>query len=102
MNMRRLCWTLLLPFLLLFAQQGELRHEYGHYAQAAKSCQKAPAAIDDCPLCLAYAHLAGAATTAIAPPTLLAGLAFHFAIEFASASVESEAASPRNRGPPLI
>lgn len=100
--MRRLCWTLLLPFLLLFAQQGELRHEYGHYAQAARSCQKAPAAIDPCPLCLAYAHLAGAASADIAPPALLADLAFHFAPAFAPASVDSEAASPRNRGPPLL
>ena len=102
MNMRRLCWTFLLPLLLLFAQQGELRHEYGHYAQAAKSCQKAPAAVDQCPLCLAYAHLAGAVTPGIAPPTLLADLAFHFAPTFASASVDGEAVSRRNRGPPLL
>jgi len=100
--MRKLYWSLLLPFLLLFAQQGELRHEYSHYAQAARSCQKAPSAIDPCPLCLAYAHLAGTASTDIAPPTLLAGLAFHFAPALALASVDSEAASPRNRGPPLV
>ena len=102
MNTRRLSWTFLLPFLLLFAQQGELRHEYGHYAQAAKTCQKAPAAIDHCPLCLAYAHLAGAASTAIAAPVLLADLAFHFAPVFAPSSVDRQAALPRNRGPPLL
>ena len=101
-NVRRLSWTLLLPLLLLFAQQGELRHEYGHYAQAATSCQKAPAAIELCPLCLAYAQLAGAASTDIAPPMLLAGLAFHFGPAFASASVASGAPTPRNRGPPLL
>ena len=100
--MRRLCWTLLLPFLLLSAQQGELRHEYGHYAQAARSCQKAPATIEPCPLCLAYAHLAGAASTDVAPPTLLGDLAFHFAPAFVLTSVDSQAAPPRSRGPPSL
>jgi hypothetical protein len=100
--MRKLYWSLLLPFFLLFAQQGELGHEYGHYAQAARSCQKAPASSDHCPLCLAYAHLAGAAKTDIAAPALLSDLAFHFARAFDVASVDGEAALPRSRGPPFL
>ena len=100
--MRKLYLSLLLPFLLLFAQQGELRHEYGHYAQAARSCQKAPPGIDHCPLCLAYAHLAGAAKIDIAAPWLLSDLAFHFAPAFDVTSVDGEAASPRSRGPPSL
>jgi hypothetical protein len=100
--MRKLYWSLLLPFFLLFAQQGELQHEYGHYAQAARSCQKAPPGIDHCPLCLAYAHLAGAAKADIAAPALLSNLAFHFAAAFAVASVDVEATSPRSRGPPFL
>ncbi len=101
-SMRRLCGSLLLPLALLFAQQGELRHEYGHYAQAAGSCQKAPPGVDHCPLCLAYAHLAGAAKTDIAAPALLSDLAFHFARAFDVASVDGEAASARSRGPPPL
>ena len=100
--MRKLYWSLLLPFFLLFAQQGELRHEYGHYTQAARSCQKAAASIDHCPLCLAYAHLAGAAKADVAAPVLLSDLAFHFASAFAFGNVDGEATSPRSRGPPSL
>jgi hypothetical protein len=100
--MHKLYWSLLLPFFLLFAQQGELRHEYGHYAQATRSCQKAPPSIDHCPLCLAYAHLAGAAKTEIAASALLSDLAFHFARALNVASVDGEAALPRSRGPPFL
>lgn len=100
--MRRLSWALLLPFLLLFAQQGELRHEYSHYAKAAARCQKAPAAADHCPLCLAYAQLAGAATSDVAPPALVANLAFHFAPPLRIISVDGEATLPRSRSPPAL
>lgn len=31
--MRKLSWVLLLPLLLLFAQQGQLLHEYTHDAR---------------------------------------------------------------------
>jgi hypothetical protein len=102
MTLRSLHWALLLPLFLLFAQQGELRHEYGHTAQAAKSCQKAPPSNAHCPLCLAYATLAGAAKTDFVAPTLLSHLAFHFAPAFDVASADGEAASPRSRGPPYL
>ena len=98
--MRKLYWALVLPLFLLFAQQGELHHEYGHYAKSALSCEKAPAGSDHCPLCLAYAHLAGAAKTEVAAPVLLSDLAFHFAAAIDVASVDRQAASPRSRGPP--
>jgi len=101
-KLRRLRWALLLPLFLLFAQQGELRHEYGHYAQAATSCLKAPPSNAHCPTCLAYASLAGAAKTDIVAPALLSHLAFHFAPAFDVASVDGEAASPRSRGPPRL
>ena len=101
-TMRKLSWTLLLPFLLLFAQQGELRHEYGHYAEQAASCKKAPVDADHCLQCLAYAQIAGAANSDLAPAMLLAGLAFHFAPALAVASADVEAVSPRSRGPPSL
>jgi hypothetical protein len=100
--MRKLSWALLLPFFLLFAQQGELRHEYSHYHQTPAGSQKRwPADSGHCPLCLAYAHLAGAATTDIAPPTLLSNLRFQLAPALDVASHTGKAATPRSRGPPL-
>ncbi len=100
--MTKLSWALLLPLLLLFAQQGELRHEYGHYAKAATSCQKAPADTDQCPLCLAYAHLAGAIKTGVAGSSLLTDLAFHRPGAVEVASADDDAALPRSRGPPFL
>ena len=101
--MRKLSWALVLPFLLLFAQQGELLHEYGHYSRPISSSQKkAPAGPDHCPLCLAYAHLSGTARTEVVAPTLLSGLAFHFGAAFEVASADTEVASPRSRGPPPL
>lgn len=100
-NMRKLSWTLLLPIFLLFAQQGELRHEYSHYAEQSKSC-KAPANADHCLECMAYAQIAGAAKADVGQAILLTGLAFHFAPSFAVAGVDSEAVSPRSRGPPAL
>jgi hypothetical protein len=100
--MRKLFWALLLPFFVLFAQQGELRHEYSHYAKSASSCKKAPSDTDHCPLCLAYAQLAGTAKADVAPLALLANLAFHFAPTLRVASVDGEATLPRSRGPPSL
>jgi len=99
--MRKLYWALLLPLFLLFAQQGELRHEYSHYQEArAGSQEKAPVDSDHCQLCLAYAHLSGVAKTEVAANVLLADVTFHFAPAIESAGVAAEAANPRSRGPP--
>ena len=100
--MRKLSWALLLPFFLLFAQQGELRHEYSHYARSASSCEKAPASADHCPLCLAYASLAGSAKADVIPLALLPTLTFHFARPLRIASIDGESSLPRSRGPPPL
>jgi len=99
--MRKLYWALVLPLFLLFAQQGELRHEFSHYAEAlAGSRTKAPVGSDHCPSCLAYAHLSGVAKAEVAATALLADVTFHFAPATESAGLAAEAASPRSRGPP--
>lgn len=99
--MRKLYWALLLPLFLLFAQQGELRHEFSHYEQALSGSQKkAPVDADHCQSCLAYAHLSGIAKTEVAASALLADATFHFAAAVESAGVAAEAGSPRSRGPP--
>lgn len=101
-TVRKLSWALLLPFFLLFAQQGELRHEYSHHAKSALSCQKAPAQADPCPLCLAYAPLAGTGKADVAPLALQPNLAFHSARPLRVASIHGESTVPRSRGPPSL
>ena len=101
--MRKLYWALVLPLFLLFAQQGELRHAYNHYSQAsARSEEKAPVDADHCQLCLAYAHLSGAAKTEVAATVLLVDVAFHLVPAIQSAGLDAEATSPRSRGPPSL
>jgi hypothetical protein len=100
--MRKLSWTLLLPLLLLFGQQGELRHEYSHYAELQTSCKKAPPTPDTCATCLAYSHITGAAKTEVVAAGLLSNLAFHFAPAIEIVSADNEALSPRSRGPPSL
>ena len=99
---RRLRWALLMPIVLLLAQQGALVHEYGHRVVASASGSKeAPAAPDRCPVCLAYAHLCGAVAVDAAVVPLLSHLAFHFAPRNVGASIDPRLAEPRNRGPPV-
>ena len=101
--MRRLYWALVLPLFLLFAQQGELRHELSHYAEALAGSQtKAPVDSDHCQTCLAYAHLSGVAKTEVAATVLLGDVTFHFAPAVEGAGVAAEATRPRSRGPPVL
>ena len=100
--MRKLSWTLLLPFFLLFAQQGEVRHEYGHYDKQASSCQKAPVDVDHCLQCLAYAQIGCAAQANSAPAILLSGLSFRLDSDRSVAGADGEVISPRSRGPPAL
>lgn len=100
MKLRRLYWTLLLPVLLVLAQQGQLRHEYSHYAKPVGAQKKTPPGPDHCPLCLAYAHLGGAAKTELPPAALAANLSFHFASSPEVAEIHVTGLAPRSRGPP--
>ncbi len=104
--MKKLAWVLLLPLFLLFAQQGQLLHEYTHDGRPVSSAQfeqkKAPATPEHCPLCLAYAHLAGVARPDLSAPTFLSDLDFHFPAVVAVASADTPAAPPRSRDPPSL
>ncbi len=102
MAMRKLYWTLLLPFLLLFAQQGGLHHSYSHDRVQASSCQKAPVVADHCLECLAYAQIAGVAKADFPSPVLLAGLSFRLEGSPGLASADSSLIAPRSRGPPVL
>ncbi len=98
--MRKLSWTLLLPFLMLFAQQGGLQHSYSHDRVQASSSQKAPVDADHCLQCLGYAQIASLAKADFLTPALLAGLSFRLASSPRLASAENSLVPPRSRGPP--
>jgi hypothetical protein len=100
-DMRKPFWTLLLPLLLLFAQQAELRHEYSHHAGRTASCKK-PVPADTCSTCLACAHVTAAAKPEVTFGRLLSNLSFHFAPATQVAHAGDNVASPRNRGPPTL
>lgn len=100
--MRKLSWTLLLPFLLLFVQQGEWRHAFGHDSRLASSCAKAPAEIHHCPGCLAFAQIGGAASAEGLTPALLSGLSFSRPVRRQVASADGDPVTARSRGPPVL
>ena|SRR5437870_5974 len=103
-NTRRLYLVLLLPLLLLFAQQAALTHEFSHFAspqsQAPKQDKKLPGN-SFCPDCVAFAQLAGAMPCHIAP--LVAIAVDHFAVHRGFvALLATKLALQRNRGPPFF
>lgn len=105
--MRRLSLTgflrsLVLPMLLLMAQQGALLHELSHYRAAeAQDDGDTRHTGGPCALCLAFADIESAATPAVVPLLLLAQLSF---LLVPAAIVTARAATPparRSRGPPV-
>lgn len=100
--MRKLSWTLLLPFLLLFVQQGAMRHEYSHYLKQASSSEKAPVDADHCLQCLAFAQIGSIAQADAPTPALLSGLSFELEGHAPVSSAESLLTTPRSRGPPVL
>jgi hypothetical protein len=104
--MRKLLLALLLPVVLLLSQQGAMTHEVGHIADfVAQAGGKAPAGQQpgdlQCEACLAFAHLAGIATTQVVPPALLS-FSFHFRVIEAPAFIAADAPAARSRGPPVL
>ncbi len=100
--MRKLSWSLLLPFLLLFVQQAELHHEYSHYAKQTTGCDKAPASVDHCLECLGFAQIGGTATAERPQLLLLSGLSFGLEASAGLGGAEANPVSPRSRGPPAL
>ncbi len=100
--LRRLCSSVLLPLLLLLAQQGALLHELSHYAAddaPARRNGQHPQA-EHCQLCLAYAQIAPAPAPGQLAPQLLAGLRFERTATISAGLDSAAAPAPRSRGPP--
>jgi len=105
---RRLHWSrlfrsLLVPLLLVIAQQGAMLHELSHYAptEAVGDSKKQSPRGDVCELCLAFAQIGSAAPapSVVAPllPDLIHELAPVKPVRLEAAELPAE----RSRGPPL-
>jgi hypothetical protein len=100
-SMRKLYLSLVLPLLMLLAQQGAVRHEISHlgggHPPAAQGKQQPVDKL--CESCLAFAHLAAAAKPDVAalPPAPASHRAFDAE---AHAFVAADTPAQRSRGPP--
>jgi len=105
--MRKLLLSFLLPLVFLLSQQGAVMHELSHltgFASEGASGQGStghPAGDLQCEACLAFAHLAGAATAHVVPPALLS-FSFQVPANEAPAFIAADAPTARSRGPPVL
>jgi hypothetical protein len=105
---RRLTLSVLLPFILLFSQQGALLHELSHWhsasspAKAEARAEAASADTDICRDCLSFAQVAGLAQFDLPALPSSAGLQYHFLSESSRSVAEASTPALRTRGPPLF
>jgi hypothetical protein len=103
LRLHKLCFGLLLPLLLLLAQQGAVLHELGHHISPAGHetfGDTAHGGLEACDLCLGFAQLGSTATMASARTPLLAALSFHLAPAALPTFRAAEAPALHSRGPP--
>jgi hypothetical protein len=100
--------SLLLPILLLLAQQGAVLHELGHFAadvEQAQSRGKQPGPQQPpgapCEKCVVFAHLLGAVAPSI-PAIVVPQLTFVLFGRVVEAQRSADSPSARNRGPPVV
>lgn len=101
---RKLCRSLLFPFLLLLAQQGALLHELSHYDAPATQDRnkKQSSRVEACELCLGFAQVDAAATPDVVVSPLRADLSYHAVRMPATHVGRVLRPSRRNRGPPPL
>jgi hypothetical protein len=100
----KVCRSLLLPLLLLFAQHGELLHELSHYAkpEAQQDGGKQHPQAGHCHLCLAFAQVDSTAAPDAVAVHLLGDLSFLQATAALASDRTAERPARRNRGPPTF
>lgn len=102
-SLLKLLRTLLIPLMLLFAQQGALLHGLSHIGteqtqpQGGKKHTTAP-----CQLCQAFSQIESAENAGAEPLPLLPGLSFALRPSPLPASHAAARLGPNNRGPPLF
>ena len=100
---RQLLRSLVLPLLLLVAQQGAVLHELSHVTGTeSHDSKKQSSRSDACDLCLAFAHVGAAAAPqpVSAPP--LADLTHQLTPVHPVYQEASELPAQRSRSPPLF
>jgi hypothetical protein len=104
--MRKLYLSLILPLLMLLAQQGAVWHEIGHLngedapASSTEQQQDKKLPIDKlCATCLSFAQLGGAAKSEV-PALNLLTFSFGLVQTAQASAITADAPALRNRGPP--
>jgi hypothetical protein len=103
--MRKLYLSLVLPFLMLLAQQGAVWHEIGHLsgddtpATSTEQQDKKPPTDKLCKVCLSFAQVSGVAKSEV-PAFNLLSFGFGFMPTVATFAITADAPALRNRGPP--
>jgi hypothetical protein len=104
MNTSRIRLALILPLLLVFAQQGALLHELSHIHRVGSEQLRYEDNNHGDKLCETCAAFAQVGNPASAPTAILpcAAALHHYASEPIYSSVGAEAPTPRSRGPPPV
>ena len=103
--MRKLYLSLVLPLLMLLAQQGAVWHEIGHLgggdtpASSTEQQDKKPPTDKLCEVCQSFAHVGGIAKSEVPTPNLLF-FGFGFMQAVAAAAIAVDVTALPNRGPP--
>jgi hypothetical protein len=103
LHWHKLLRSLMLPLLLLVAQQGAVLHELSHYTAAETHDGKKQSPRGDvCDLGLAFAQVGSAATPHDVVPPLLADLSHQLTPVFPVYAGAVQLPAERSRGPPLF
>ena len=101
LHWHRLLRSLMLPLLLLVAQQGAVLHELSHYtaAETGEGKEQSPRG-DVCDLCLAFAQVGSATMPHSVAAPLLADLSHRLTPVLPVHAQAAELPAERSRGPP--
>ena len=103
LHWHKLLRSLLLPLLLLVAQQGVALHELSHYTAAETQDGKKQSPREDvCELCLAFAQVGSAATQQSVAAPLLTDLSYQLTPVLPVVAGAIHLPAERSRGPPLF
>jgi hypothetical protein len=103
LHWHKLLRSLMLPLLVLVAQQGAVLHELSHYAETETHDGKKQSPRGDvCDLCLAFAQVGSAATPQSVAVPLLAHLSHQLTPVLPVHAEATELPDERSRGPPLF
>jgi hypothetical protein len=100
----RLCWSLLFASAFLIAQHGASVHSLSHFFERDTGSQSDQhhSPHHQCPLCLAFAQIAGGVAPVVVAPQFADNPSFEPAIAASRGKVANDLPSRRNRGPPAF